>query len=293
MLFALTSPSLTNGCTFLGFEERLDGISMDVNEVLSRQRSQEYQAILDWLTLVDYAPQQTDYIRRRQPGTGKWLLDSVEFQTWLKTDKQTLFCPGIPGAGKTILTSVVVQDLCNRFHNDTTIGIAYLYCNFRRQEEQKVEHLLGNLLKQLARGQSPLPGTVKELYDRHETRRTRPLLDEISRALQSVAIMYSRVFIIIDALDECRETDGSRTKLLTEIFSLQDKSGSNLFATSRFIPEIEKELGGCLSLEIRASREDIWNYLDKHMSQLPVFVTDDTDLQTEIKTGIEGAIDGM
>ena len=29
--------------------------------------------------------------------------DSVKYQSWLKTSKQTLFCPGIPGAGKTIL----------------------------------------------------------------------------------------------------------------------------------------------------------------------------------------------
>ncbi|KAL7952757.1 hypothetical protein V8C34DRAFT_298649 [Trichoderma compactum] len=35
-----------------------------------------------------------DYIRRRQPGTGKWVLKSAEHQTWLKSDKQTLFCPG-------------------------------------------------------------------------------------------------------------------------------------------------------------------------------------------------------
>ena len=134
---------------------------------------------------------------------------------------------------------------------------------------------------------------MKELYDRHEARRTRPLLDEISRALQSVALMYSRIFIIIDALDECQETDGSRTKLLAEIFNLQAKSGLSLFATSRFIPEIQKNFEGCLSVEICASHEDIWNYLDKHMSQLPEFVTQDVDLQTEIKTGIEGAIDGM
>ena len=65
--------------------------------------------ILDWLTPVDYGPQQTDNIRRRQPGTGQWLLDSAEYQTWLKTSKQTLFCPGIPGAGKTILTSIVID----------------------------------------------------------------------------------------------------------------------------------------------------------------------------------------
>src|SRR5438105_551348 len=71
-----------------------------VESMRSKLDKDEDIKILDWLTPVDYGPQQTDHIRRRQPGTGQWLLDSPEFQTWLKTVKQTLFCPGIPGAGK-------------------------------------------------------------------------------------------------------------------------------------------------------------------------------------------------
>ena len=33
-------------------------------------RLEEDQAILDWLTAIDYAPQQSDFIGRRQAGTG-------------------------------------------------------------------------------------------------------------------------------------------------------------------------------------------------------------------------------
>ena len=64
-----------------------------------RERHEELQVITDWLTLIDYAPQQNDFISRRQEGTGRWLLESDEFQMWLDQKKQTLFCPGIPGAG--------------------------------------------------------------------------------------------------------------------------------------------------------------------------------------------------
>jgi hypothetical protein len=66
---------------------------------LERERNE----ILSWLNAIDYGPQQSDHLRRRQPGTGQWLLNSAEFQTWLETDKQTLFCSGIPGAGKVLL----------------------------------------------------------------------------------------------------------------------------------------------------------------------------------------------
>jgi hypothetical protein len=259
----------------------------------NRERREEQQTILDWLAPIDYAHQQNDFISRRQAGTGQWLLDSDEYQTWLKTSKQTLFCPGIPGAGKTILTSIAVDDLYNRFQNDATIGIAYLYCNFRRQDEQTANDLLASLLKQLAQGQSSLLESVKDLYEQSKAKRTRPSFDEISKILQSVAAVYSRVFIIVDALDECQVSDECRTRFLTELFNLQAKSGSNIFATSRFIPEITEKFKGSMSLEIRASDEDVRKYLDGHMSQLPEFVVRNPDLQEDIKIGVVKAVDGM
>jgi hypothetical protein len=34
------------------------------------------RTVLDWLTLVDYALRRSDFISRRQAGTGQWLIDS-------------------------------------------------------------------------------------------------------------------------------------------------------------------------------------------------------------------------
>ena len=261
-----------------------------VNVKFDRERDVK---ILDWLTPINYGPQQSDYLKRRQPGTGQWLLESREFQAWLNTSKQSLFCPGIPGSGKTILTSIVVDYLTSRFINNPKTGIAYIYCNFKRQNEQKIDDLLASVLKQLAESQSSLPGSVKDLYDQHRAKRTGPLLDEILRALQSVIALYSKVFIVVDALDECQVSDGCRTKFLTEIFNLQAKCGVHLFATSRFILEITEAFKSSTSLEIHATRDDVEKYLEGHMQQLPSFVRRNQQLQEEIKIGISEAVDGM
>jgi Cdc6-like AAA superfamily ATPase len=281
--------------TNIGFLNAFNGrLTRDgVAELVRNQKNQELQAIFDWLTPVDFVSQQHDFIARRQQGTGQWLLDSAEFKVWEETNKQTLFCPGIPGAGKTILTSIVVKELTTRFSNDSTIGIAYIYFNFRRQDEQKIDDLLASLLKQLAEGQPFLPVTVKDLYNRHITKRTRPSLEEISASLQAVATSYSRVFIIIDALDECQASCGCRETFLSEMFGLQTKTRANLFITSRFIPDITKRFNGGLRLEIRASNQDVQRYLDSHLSQLPGCVLRSLDLQDEIKTDIIKAVDGM
>jgi hypothetical protein len=264
-----------------------------IDRLNRRQDNQDCRVIADWLTLVDYAPQQSDFIRRRQEGTGQWLLDSKEFNTWLDQCKQTLFCPGIPGAGKTMITSIVVDYLHHKFRNGATTGVAYLYCNFRRKEEQKLEDLLASLLKQLIQEQPSTPESVKNLYSCHKDKRTRPSFNEILEALHSVAAEYSRAFIIIDALDEYQVSNRERRKLLLGIFNLQAKTGVNIFATSRFIPEIEKEFEGCVSLEIHASDKDVQKYLDGHMSELPPFVSRKVDLQEEIQTEIIKTVDGM
>lgn len=257
------------------------------------RHDQEREAILKWLPSIDYATQQSDLVRLRLEGTGKWFLDSVELQSWLENKKQTLFCPGMPGAGKTMLTSIVVDYLYNRFQNDTTIGIAYIYCNFQGQEEQKIDNLLASLLKQLVQNQPSLPRSVKDLYYRNIEKQTRPSPDEISRALQSVAKMYKRIFIIVDALDECPASDDCRARFISELFNLQARHGINILATSRFIPEIVNQFEGSVSLEIRASTEDMERYVEGHMRRLPYFVNQNRQLLEEIETGISEAVNGI
>lgn len=271
-------------------------IHKEVKEVKKEQQrwqaDRDNKAVLDWVTTVDYSSQQSDFIGRRQSGTGKWLLDSAEYQQWIEAAKQTLFCPGIPGAGKTILTSIVVDDLHSRFRDDVQAGIAYLYCNFRRQADQKVEDLLSNLIRQLSQDQSSLPECLRILYDKHKGR-TRPSLDELCRALQTVANLFSRIFIVVDGLDECQPSDGSRSKFLTELFALQSKIGTNIFATSRFIQDVTERFKDKVLLEIRAHPGDVQRYIEANMAHMPLCIARSPDLQNEIITKIVQAVDGM
>jgi Cdc6-like AAA superfamily ATPase len=259
-----------------------------------RERHDEHQTILDWITPIDYATQQSDFIARRQEGTGQWLLDSDEFQTWMNRGNQVLFFSGIPGAGKTICASIVINELQARFRNDAGVGIAYVYCNFRRHQEQKAVDLLASLLKQFSQGLIYVPQSLRRLYESHHSQRTRPSSDEISQALQSVVSEYTRAFIIIDALDECQDSGGNRKRFLAGLFGLQVKTGACLLASSRFIPSIEKEFeGSSTRMEIRASDHDLKRYIDESLPRLPAFVLRSPDLQREVENAITGAVDGM
>jgi Cdc6-like AAA superfamily ATPase len=202
-----------------------------------------------------------------------------------------LFCPGIPGAGKTIITATVIDDLITRFQNDPSIGVVYLYCDFRRQEEQNAEDLIVNLLKQLSQEQPILPDSLKRLYDQYKDKRTQLSFHEILETLHGIAAVYSRIFIIIDALDECRAFDGCRMKFLSEISNFQAKFNANLFATSRNIPEIIERFKLSISLEIRASDEDVRMYLDNRLSKSESEVL--KGYREDIKIAITKSVDGM
>jgi len=265
-----------------------------VVKLVRHQDDQERQAILDWLTPIDYSTQQNDFIGRRQEGTGQWLLNSNEFRRWLNQSKQTLFCPGIPGAGKTMITSIVVDHLWTEFQNDANIGIAYLYCNYRQQQEQKAEDLMSSLLKQLAQEQLSVPEAVKDLYEHHRIKRTRPSFDEIVKTLHFTIGSYSRVFIIIDALDECHVSNQGRDRLLSAVFSLQAQTQINLYATSRFVPEITSQFEGCMSKEIRAKDDDVLRYINGRIPQLlRSRISKYLDLQNAIRRQLVEAVDGM
>jgi hypothetical protein len=213
------------------------------------------------------------------------LLNSDKFQEWITENKQILFCLSILKVGKTIIISIIIDDLCTKFQNDADIGIVYLYCNFRRQHEQTPADLLASLLKQLVQEQS-IPESMTCLYERHKGKRTRPSFNEISKALHSVMANHSKTFITIDALDKCEISDRDRKKFLLEIFNLRIKIGTNLFAIIQFIPKITKKFERNILLKIRASKEDVRKYLDNHILRLPLFVSRSLDLQKEIKTEI-------
>ncbi|KAH6697238.1 hypothetical protein F5X68DRAFT_272237 [Plectosphaerella plurivora] len=251
------------------------------------------EQILDWISSADYDSIHSDFIGRRQEGTGKWLLESEEYKQWLDGSKKALFCPGIPGAGKTMATAIVVDDLLERFRGNHNVGIAFIYCNFRRQGDQKPEHLLASFLKQLCQRRASLPKGVRDLFDECESRKRRPRLDELAAALKDIIPKFSRAFLIIDALDECGMEGGSRSKLLAEYTSLRDLVGANIFATSRHIDDIKQKFVGSPSLEILAQPEDIRRYLADKIPHLASFVADNAQLQEEIKTAIVNAVEGM
>ena len=79
--------------------DKVDVIAEDTQKIRLNQNQQEREAVLEWLSPLNFAPQQSNLSSRRQEGTGLWLLESQEFKGWKSKDGESLVCQGMPGAG--------------------------------------------------------------------------------------------------------------------------------------------------------------------------------------------------
>lgn len=217
--------------------------------------------------------------------------------SWADKDTQTLWCHGIPGGGKTIFASVVIDHLNDAQKDKPTTdkaGIAFLYCEYKSREVQTLQKLLAAILGQLVQQHTPSLPPVEELYRSHLFNRAQPSVDKILSALSDTIRHFPQVFLIVDALDEC--SGPICRELLSALQELQKKSEMKLklLATSRSTIEFSRSFEGCGVLEIRASEGDVEAVLDKEIKKkLSKFVTADPELLEMVKAEITAAVDGM
>lgn len=215
--------------------------------------------ILSWLCPLHMSQVHRIVSDRAQKGTGEWFLVSEEFTTWLENTGSSLWCWGIPGAGKTILASIIVNHLRQiRAEADKkSVGIAVIYLKYN-DPLQTLDNILAGLLEQLVQELDSVPSPLLDLYDRHRERKTSPMLDETARTLCDTMKSYTKAYFVVDGLDEVGEE--LRWGPIEKLEDLQPNL--HLLITSRYLDRIDEELTSFNSYEVKAHGVDIELYLD-------------------------------
>lgn len=170
------------------------GLSKDMNVIRHETERKDRMRLLSDLTSIDFESAHTDISSRRATDTGQWLLQSEKFRAWLESSTNSfMWCQGIPGSGKTILASLVVDDLLSLRLQNPKIGVAGLYCSYRDPHELHV--MLGSLLQQLVEPLDVIPPSVVK----HSPIQRK----DFPQAFSEILASYTDVFVIVDALDEC------------------------------------------------------------------------------------------
>ena len=211
--------------------------------------------------------------------------------------QDVLFCPGIPGAGKTVLASLVIDHLLSKFPlgNDVPVATVWIYCNYKERKAQSTDHFLGSIVSQLVQQKPGLLNDVVELYQKHSSMKEAPpdpadILELLERKIRC----YHTVFVVIDALDECDDKDKSGLRLVDALRRLQPNV--RLLITSRPLPNVVEEFEDVPQVEIRALDTDIRDFVRSRLEvepRLKKYIQADAKFGELVEDAVAEKSDGM
>ncbi|KAI3530432.1 pfs domain-containing protein [Colletotrichum filicis] len=245
---------------------------LDIRRILESQGSTLRQlaqaeadkAIFTWLNSPDVWKNLHNAILKWQPGTGEWLTKTPEYVHW-RRNSGCLWLSGMPGAGKTVMSSTIVTTLLNE-EQTTASAVVYSYFDFAEKSQQEAQSFLRACLDQLAAKSSEACDLLVGLRTRcSRNQGHHPLPDELLGATVAAMGCFPEVFFIVDALDECSE----RKLLLNLLRKLDAVPNLHLVLLSRREEDIKDALSAWtqeLPLEGKKLDEDIAAYIQQRIS---------------------------
>lgn len=182
------------------------------------------QSVMNWLAAPNPSTNHNRALHQCHTNTGRWFLQSDAFKQWKERSASFLWLQGIPGCGKTILSSVIVDHL----ERNTTAKVIYFYFDTNDRTKQSFSDMLRSLISQLCHEQSQ---ALDELYTSHGRKSQDVSESSLRDVLQTMLSQAHSVSIILDALDE----SNSRPQLLEflEVFNKTRRTTCRLLVTSR------------------------------------------------------------
>jgi hypothetical protein len=250
--------------------ERLRSAAILKHKGRSHDQEVKLGKICIWLSAPDPSTNYHKAHKQRQAKTGLWLLESAKFTGWKASAASRLWLYGIPGCGKTILSSTIVEHLLQHCHDNNSMVTVYFYFDFNDTQKQDPELMLRSLLCQLLQRSIVVPKGVDALFSSCEDGQRQPsahaLLDVLQQAIQE----FTQVYAVIDALDEC--TQRSDLMDMLETVAGWQLNNLHLLVTSRKERDIERSLevyveeGDTICLQRDVVDRDIQRYVQQRLS---------------------------
>ncbi|TFK21235.1 hypothetical protein FA15DRAFT_645846, partial [Coprinopsis marcescibilis] len=226
---------------------------------VSKNAEELLERIAEWLSDINYHAIQADNYAKRAEGTGEWALDDPEIRKWLEGVLGVLWGIGIPGAGKTVLTSFIIDHLLQKAKANKRICVAFAFSHYADQFTS--DQALGGLLRQVVQDH---PGTlpfVKPMYDHHRLRKTRPSQKELLGVLREIFMsdLFDELYCALDGLDEALAE--TQVDLLDALSSLP----LNLLIISRPLPLLKERVPAATFVDIVVRKADIEQVIEEKL----------------------------
>lgn len=225
--------------------------------------------IRQWLSPPDPSANHRKWCKRRQEDTGLWFLNSEIYIKWKMDAASIIWMYGIPGCGKTILSSTIIQDVFQHYIDDPRTVVAYFYFDFNDPQKQIPQLMVESLICQFLQKCIRTPEGLNTLFSSYEDRQRRPSLDSLLDVLQQMIQEHPQSYIVLDALDECKD----RVELIgiIERMASWQSDKLHLLVTSREVRNIRNSLErlteaqNIICLQSRLVDSDIQIYVRKRL----------------------------
>ena len=253
--------------------------------------------VLSRLSSVNPVLKLQGFRRERQRGTGTWLFDLPEMQDWIETPSSALWIYGVPGAGKTLLSTLVIDEFFSR-KRSKSVGTAYYYIRYDDTDSHRLSNCLGSLISQLARQNSSILHDVMKSYADYfpvGSLAEFPEDEELVEHLLSISKYFKDTLIMIDGLDECGPAcDRDRKRLVEVVATLHRHENCSLriLVFSRDERDIREkfEAGDFQTVSIAATSADLRLYVS---AWLPSLKIQNENLRSEIVESLVNGANGM
>lgn len=228
--------------------------------------SKEDKELLSYFGVYDAFQRHDQSCHLRLENTGSWFINSEEFTDWIDETGSKLWLYGIPGAGKTVLASAIIEKIQERLQRtNETNGMAYFYCDYKDGRTQLPHMILGTLAAQLAVQNKDSLEILRKYYETyHAVGRINSSANNkrnLAEVIREMSACFGQVSIVVDALDECGK---DVTEVVRQLYSLNANDGINI--QTLFLSRDEHEIRTILAqtfteVSIAAQSDDLRRYV--------------------------------
>lgn len=250
----------------------------------------QQREIYRWLEKKDPSPLHNRAWKLHEQETSSWMLRSPEWNEWLAGNLRCLWVHGIPGAGKTILASYLVEQLKSHCKHKKRIAFSYYYCYFGHNQDE-ASPFLSWTISQLCRQAQFVPDLVHELFRQGG----QPSLTELLLALEASLQKFDVAYVVLDAADESKPRE-DLLRVLRDLASDARFSKIRCLVTSRKYIDIEQALepiSRSVPMSNALVEDDIRMHVRSILRSKPKFQLWPADLLIEVEKAVVDGSKGM
>ncbi|TFB02747.1 Ankyrin-3 [Trichoderma ghanense] len=283
-------------------EKPLRNVEDTVQKLVQKIDQDALENALEYISNIPIGEHQQEKRESRTATTCEWLLNHPEFREWERSDcSSTLWLQGNVGAGKSFLTSKVIDHLSATCQQESEYdqGFAYFYCSRSDPVRRETKYILRSYISQLARVPNHPTMTEKNihmLYLKAKQEKRGFSLAECKTALIELVNFYPRTIFILDALDECaRDTREALVRILRNLVNTGEGT-VKVFIASRKEDDIQEYLGSqkVVVISTADNKNDIEKYIEEEMAKVGgAWKSVSAEVKEQVKTTIREKSDGM